>query len=62
MFVGTLYWYLHLSSEGDVAIDGVHFGKTTGAKIDGRDLGDFRRSDEDVESGHSKKTEGVPSS
>lgn len=59
LFVGTLYWYLHLSGEGDVAIDGVHFGVTNGARVEGRDLGDFRR-EEDIESGHSKKTaEGV---
>jgi formate/nitrite transporter FocA (FNT family) len=55
IFVGSLYWYLHLSSEENIAIDGVHFDRLDGMHVDARGLGAFRRED-DVESAHSKKT------
>jgi len=58
LFVGSLYWYLHLSSQPEVAIDGVLYDRIEGAsgtRVDSRGLGLYR-NDDDVESAHSKKT------
>jgi hypothetical protein len=58
LFVGSLYWYLHLSSQPEVAIDGVLYDRIEGAngtKVDARGMGLYRNED-DVESAHSKKT------
>lgn len=55
VFVGALYWYLHLAGGESIAIDGVHFEMLDGVHVDAGGLGSCRRED-DVESGRSKKT------
>jgi hypothetical protein len=54
LFVGVMYWYLHLQGEPDVTIDGLYYDRIEGhdPKVDARGL-HFRQK-EDLESGKSR--------
>jgi hypothetical protein len=57
LFVGVLYWYLHLQGEPSVAVDGAHF--QAGHSVIDAERGIRSPAEPDLESGKSAKGESV---
>jgi hypothetical protein len=55
LFVGTLYWYLHLQAAEPISIDGVYYDHIDGhaPRVDTRGL-HLYRNEPDLESGSQK--------